>query len=617
MDKKIAKVLVGLPLEGPFDYRVGEDIKKDIQPGCRVWVQFGFRKMVGYVVGFSAKSRFNKVRPISALIDRVPVLGPDILKLTKDFADYYCCTWAEAIEASLPEGIRKGRAVSIIEKKIETALPRQFQATLIHDFSREKYFSLLCAEIKSTLKNGQGILYLLPEVNQLKARQESLSQAFSARFAVWDREKGAKEKLEEWQKIKNGEVDIVLGTRSAVFVPLSNLGLIILEDEDNAAFKQEQGPFYHAREVALMRSRQEKLRLVFAGRTPSLEVVYLTKSKDFKLISPAAKTSLPRAQIIDLNLYRRKKDAPTLFSLPLQESLQQAMAKGERAILFINRKGFSTFMRCKKCGFSLKCPRCNVSLTFHYDKHKLICRYCHYRTEPLELCPQCNSDYIRYMGVGTEKIESDAHRIFPQAKILRLDSDRKIKPENFNLLIATQIIFKEPTQVSADLVAALQIDTALNRLDFRAAEKTFSILVQLSALAKQKLVIQTHNPQHYSIQAAATADYGKFYKQELQMRRSLKFPPFRHFVSVMLRGKIEEKVKTAATFLYEVLDKSCPKSIELFEVQPDIPAKLRGNYRWCILLKGKNIKELNRLIRAGIKKIKQKSGIIVGVNVDI
>lgn len=618
MDKKIAKILVGLPLEGPFDYRVSTEIKKDIRIGCRVWVQFGFRKMVGYVVGFSDVSRFKEIKPVLFLIDQVPVLDKNMLKLTRDFAEYYCCSWAEAIETSLPEAIRKGRAVSLIGKNRETAKNNQFPATLIHDFYQDRYWDLLCAEIGNTLKEGKGVLYLVPEKTYLQRKRELLKQLFpDSQTAVLDKGKGIREKLEEWRKIKDGEVDIVLGTRSAVFTPLPHLGLIIVEEEDHPAYKQEQGPFYHCREVAMMRSRQEKLRLILTSRTPSLEAVYLTKSKGFELIRPATKTILPRAQIIDLQHYPRRKDTSSVISLPLQDSLQQATAKGERAILFINRKGFSTFLRCKKCGFSLKCPRCNVGLTYHYDKNKLVCRYCHFRTEPLEMCPQCNSDYIRYLGVGTERIESEAHRLFPQAKILRLDSDRKIKPDNFSILIATQIILKEPLSVSADLVAALQIDTALNRLDFRAAEKTFSILVRLLSLAKQKFIIQTHNPQHYSIQAAASADFEMFYKQELKVRRSLGFPPFRHFISVMLRGKSEERVKSAAVYLAEILNKTKPKSIDLFEAQPDIPAKLRGNYRWCILLKGRNVKSLNHLIRSGIKKFKKKSGIIISVNVDI
>jgi len=616
MDKKIAKILVGLPLEGPFDYKIPPKIAKDIQIGCRVWVQFGFRKLVGYVVDFSPASKFKKIRPIISLVDRQPVLSQNMLRFTKDFAEYYCCTWSEAIETSLPVGIRKGRAVSL-NKNAETALPSaQFNACLIHDFLKEKYWELIAERIKNTLKEKSSVLFLVPDAITLKNTEELIRRSFNCRFTVLDRKKGAKVQLLEWQKIKNGEIDIVLGTRSAVFAPLVNLGLIIVEDEDSSIYKQEQGPFYHGREAAIMRCRLEKIPLVLTSQTPSLEAVHLIQSSKFKLIRPESKTVLPKAQIVDLSLYRRKKDRLAIFSLPLLDILQQTLGKAGKTILFINRKGFSTAMRCKKCGFSLKCPRCNVSLTFHYDQHKLICRYCHYKTEPVELCPQCNSDYIRYFGMGTEKIESEAHRIFPTKKIMRLDSEKKNIPANFDLLIATQKILNIPAPPMAEVVAVLQIDATLNRLDFRAAEKTFFLLVSLLKLAKDKLVIQTHNREHYAIQTASNADFDSFYKKELRLRRSLGFPPFSHFVSIGLRGRSEEKVKIAANSLSEVLNKLKSKSIEIFETQPDIPAKLRGNFRCCILLKGRKIAELNRLIKKGIKDFKKKSGIIISVNVD-
>lgn len=654
MDKKIAKILVGLPLEGPFDYRIPAKVARDIQIGCRVWVQFGFRKLVGYVVGFSSSSKFKKVKPVISLIDCQPVLGTDMLKLTKDFAEYYCCTWSEAIEASLPEGLRKGRAVSALIKDIETAPNKnQFSGIIIHDFFQYKYWDLIIERIKDVLKENRNILFLVPDAATLKNREELIRKSFpvnpvrnkfsngadggfkppsvlsgndhrfksvafsnGVNITVLERKKGVKAQLEEWQKIKNGQADIVLGTRSAIFAPLTNLGLIIVEDEDNSAYKQEQGPFYHAREVAIMRSRQERIQLILTSQTPSLEAMHLIKSLKFKLIKLEPETALSKTQIVDLSRYHRKKDRAAIFSLPLLDSLQQAVNKDEKVILFINRKGFSTFLHCKKCGFSLKCPRCNVGLTFHYDQHKLVCRYCQYKTEPIELCPQCNSDYIRYFGMGTERIESEVHRLFPQKKILRLDSEKKIRPDNFDILIATQMIFKSPESIRADLVAALQIDTALNRLDFRAAEKTFSFLVRLLKTAKQRFIIQTHNAEHYAIQAARQADFASFYKQEMKFRRSLGFPPFCHFVSVGLRGRSEDRVKAIAILFAESLMKYKPKAVFIFESQPDIPAKLRGNYRWHILLKGKNIKAINQLIRKGIKKIKKKSGIIISVNVD-
>jgi len=629
MGNKIAKVVVGLPLEGPFDYLVPRKISKDIQVGCRVWVQFGFRRLVGYVVGFSASSKFKKLRPVISLIDEQPVLSEGMLRFAREFAKYYFCSWAEAIEAMLPLGIRKGKEAAINKDLNASKEKGKFQGYLVHNFYPvrksnlsngvypDKYQEVISGYIRDSLKKEKGVLFLVPEESYLKTKGEWLKENFKVRISVRDRKKAEKSQTEEWCRIRNGEVAIVLGTRSAVFAPMPRLGLVIVEEEDHSAYKQEQGPFYNTRDVALMRCQNEGAELVLTSPTPSLEAIYFTKAKGFKLIKVMTSNTLPQVQTVDLTHYQRRKERSNIFSYPLQDGLTQAVSNKEKVILFINRKGFSVFMRCKKCGFSLKCPRCNVGLTFHYDKNKLTCRYCNYKTEPLELCPQCDADYIRYLGAGDEKVESEVHRLFPQKKIFRIDSEKKARPGDFDILIATQAILKEPSAFSADLVAALQIDQMLNRLDFRSAEKTFAILLRLLRITRKKLILQTHNPQHYSIQAAAKADFEKFYKQELKFRRGLNFPPFCHFVAVGLRGKTEERVKTAALSVSEALNKIKPKSIEIFEAQPDMPAKLRGNYRWSILLKGKNIKAVNKLIRKAIKGCQRKSGIIISVNVDI
>lgn len=616
MDKTIAKVLVGLPLEGPFDYRIPHKMAASIQVGCRVWVRFGFRKMVGYIVGFSQVSKFKKVRPLISLIDAQPILSERMLKFSKEFAAYYCCSWAEAIETSLPEGIRKGRPIFLGNQKFDKA-KNKFQAELIHDSFTEEYRDLIDEAISEHLQKKQGILFLVPEKEYLEIREKGLEQRFKAKVICLDRGRSSKAQLLAWQQIKNGEADIVLGTRSAVFSPLPHLGLIVIENEDNPAYKQEQGPFYHARQVAIMRAKEEGLKLVLTSRTPSLEAMTLTKNSNFKLIRVEPKSALPQSQIVDLSLYRRKRDSINIFSLPLTEALNRTLSEKGKAILFINRKGFSTILRCRRCGFSLKCPRCNVGLTYHYEKKKLVCRYCNYRSAPVELCPQCNSDYIRYLGIGIEKIESELNRLFPQKRIQRLDSDKKTVSGDFDILIATQIALKESFALSADLVAALEIDSALNRLDFRAAERTFFLLVRLLRLAKKIFIIQTNNKEHYSIQAAAKADFKRFYRQESRLRRSLHFPPYSHFISVGLRGPAEEKVKNTALDLYQRMSKAKTKAIQIFEPHPDMPAKLRGNYRWSVLVQGKDILQINLLIRKTLKEFKHKSGIIISVDVDI
>lgn len=612
----IAKVIVGLPLDTAFDYSVPKRLEGEIVVGSRVWVNFGFRRMVGYVVAISQRSKIRKLKPVIALIDKQPILDKSFFELARQCAQYYCCSWGQAVEAGLPQAIRMGRPVGLSSILPPVGLPEKFSATLIHYLDERSYWDEICRRIGERLALRQNILYLLPHREYLRYRLQSLTSHFKAACAVWDSAAGDKKQLKEWERIKNGEAKIVLGARSAVFAPLPNPGLLILEEEDSSLYKQEQGPFYHAREVALMRAKIQGLELILSSRTPSLEAMQLIKTQKFSFKRIPANRVLPKTQVINPSNYRLQ-DRRSLFSLPLQEILSRALAQNKRVILFINRKGFSTATRCPSCGFSQKCPRCDINLTYHYDRNKLVCRYCNFSAEPVELCPQCQSGYLRYSGAGAEKLESEAHRIFPQAKILRWESGKKAPSADFNLLIATQIILSRPDCVEAEVVAVLQVDSLLNRMDFRAGEKTFAVLTRLMALAKEQVVLQSHNEEHYSLRLALQNDFDKFYQQEMQLRRALGFPPFKHFVAVQIRGKSEARVREAGEDLFKNFCRSRPKSVKVFPSQPDTPAKLRGNFRGLILLKGKDLKKINGIIRKSLKAAGRKSGIIISVNVDV
>ncbi|MDD2654260.1 MAG: primosomal protein N', partial [Candidatus Omnitrophica bacterium] len=392
-----------------------------------------------------------------------------------------------------------------------------------------------------------------------------------------------------------------------------------IEEEDNYAYKHDQSPHYHSRSVAYMRVEKEKASLVLSSTTISLETFSQIKQKNAKLVEPKGTVSKTiDVKLLDTNEERfRQRKRDFILSSFLENNIQNTLASGGKVMLFMNRKGFSTFIQCRSCGYSLKCPRCNISLTYHYDKKSLTCRYCNYKTQALSICPNCQAAYMRYSGIGTEKLESEMHRMFPQAKIRRWDKESSLPADDFDILISTQISLKKHN-FSVDLLGVLKPDASLNRIDFRAAEKTYSLLYRLRKITANKMIIQTSNPTHYIMQAIYKNDPDYFYKQELNNRRELGFPPFRHLVQVNLRGKINDRVKEVSFALFDTLTKSNKaKTIEIYEPSPSIPSKLRGNFYWNILLKGSSVKNICSLIHKPILEYKRKSGVITTINVDL
>ncbi len=619
MSKRIAKVVVGLPIDYSFDYLIPEKFIGKVKVGCRVWVPFTNKKLVGYVIDLVEESRFKKIKSIISLIDDEPILGKIDLRFLKDFSEYYCCSLSEAIETSLPPVLKGGAALALKRNSGNKKERNISQVLLIHDIA-DKRWEIFCKRIQNCLNLDGGVIFLVPEISCIAPALKKFKEYFPQEdISVFNRQQKKSLQIIEWQKAKDGNSKIVIGTRSAIFAHLKSLELIIIDEEDSSSYKQEQMPFYHARDVALMRLRATNASLILASATPSLEAYQLVKKNKFEFITSDDSRKKSEVSVIDMTRFsyeHRRKN--TILSFPLEDSIRRVLSENGKVILFINRKGFSNVVRCRKCKFTLKCKRCNVSLTYHFDKKKLICRFCNYKIDPPELCPECRESYMRYSGMGTEKLESEISRLFPDKKILRIDRETGVKNDKFDILIATQIILKSYSLVSADLVGVVGIDYSLNRMDFRAAEKTFSLLVKLSLLANRKTIVQTYNSSHYSVFSAAQRDFPNFYKQELSMRRSLGFPPFGHFISLMLRGKTLDSVKNLSFFLFENLNKANKtKGMEISEPAPDIPDKLRGSFRWHILLKGKGVKKINSLIKKCLNKLKKKSGIIISINVDI
>ncbi|MFA5063444.1 MAG: primosomal protein N' [Candidatus Omnitrophota bacterium] len=612
-----AKVAVGLPVSGPFDYIVPDSLVSKIAVGKRVWVSFGPRRVTGYVVDLSKKSEVKNLKPVLELIDSFPILSRNMLNLTREIAEYYYCSWGEAIETAIPEDLRRGKiadkegGASIFYEsaagKIEPSL------FLIHDLDGEARWDIYAARIKGALEKKLSVIVLLPDILEVSKAAGILRERLGVEAQVLFR-KQPKE-LKEWLKLSSSGAKLVLGTRSAVFAPVDDLGLVIIDEEDDFVYKQDQVPHYHARKVALLRAKLSQASIILGSGSPSLESFYLcAKNKSGYIVLPRRK-DFPEIKIIDTRrLPFQDRNKKAVLSRLLEEAVYTVLNNKGKTLLFLNRKGFATSCACQTCGKILKCPRCNINLVYHFKGDLLSCHYCNYKIEAPKICPECNSGYIKFSGSGTEKIESELARIFPQARLKIID-DANTSLENADIFIATSAVIKQ-VRLDFDLIGVLGIDNALNRVDFRATEKVFGLLSGLMRLTGKKFFIQTASPAHHCFQALLKKDINLFYEEELKQRRQLDFPPYKHMIIVKLRGKSEEKVKDAATLLFNKLKEADrDKSVEIVSVNPYNPPKLRGNYYWQVLLRSGKVLAACAFLRNNLKDFRH-SGIIVTVDVD-
>lgn len=608
-----AKVVLGLPLDGPFDYSVPPHLSKIIKTGARVWVSFGRRdKYVGYVVMLSPRSSIAKVKDISEIIDESPVLAEDLLRLTKELSLYYCCSWGEAIESALPEELRRGRKIPKIEIP-SLSVGDSEEKTLLHDLSPYGRQDIYIERIKQALDTGRQVLLLFPDIDRVIRFKDMLNRRLGIEPAILFRKQRGF--YSEWLKIKEGKVSVVIGTRSAVFAPLHNLGLMIIDEEQSSVYKQEQVPHYHAREVLFMRSKISKARLFLGSVSPSIEMLHLARKNQVKYYLLPRKNAYPDIKVIPADYIGHRKKKRSLLSRFTQDCIALSLKEQGKILLFLNRKGYSTFASCQACGFLLTCQRCNSNLVYYFKENILSCHHCNFKVGPPKICPNCNSSYIIYSGTGTERIENELYRLFPNARIKLWNSAEKIRDSDANILIATSAIIGKP-DFDFELTVMLGIDNYLNRMDLRAAEKSFALLSGVLLLTAKRMIIQSSLKEHHCIKAFVKQDSNIFYDYELKQRKELMFPPYAHLAMVKLRGKKEDRVKEISSALFERLgDGTLDKSVKIMAVMPGEPSKLRGYFYWQILMRGQSIKKITHFLKRNLKS-HPHSGIIVTVDVD-
>ncbi|NLY77341.1 MAG: primosomal protein N' [Tissierellia bacterium] len=481
---------------------------------------------------------------------------------------------------------------------------------LIHGVTGSGKTEIYLQLVEKMIDKGKDTIVLVPEISLTPQTIDRFVGRFGNNVAVLHSKLSYGEKFDEWRKIEEGKVKIVIGARSAIFAPFKNLGLVIIDEEHESTYKSSMNPKYNAIEVAKKRCKQVGAYLVRGSATPSVESYYQCKENNIKLLSLKKRVNqknLPEIEVIDMR-EELNNGNNTIFSRALYNSIKKNLIDKKQTILFLNRRGYSTFVSCRKCGYVIKCDDCSISMTYHMTDNLLKCHYCGSTIGPPKTCPVCKSKYIKYFGVGTEKVEEYAKKLFPQAVIKRLDMDTtsrkgshdlildKMKNNKIDILIGTQMIAKGLDFKNVTLVGVIAADTTLNLPDYKSSERTFQLITQVAGRAGRgefggKVIVQTYNPEHYSIQCAKDYDYIGFYNKEILIREEFAYPPFTNIISIVIYGEDNSLVANKSKEVYNVLIEEIQNN-KLDEVLEDMmgpyPApleKIKNNYRYLILIK--------------------------------
>ncbi|HAB18717.1 MAG TPA: primosomal protein N' [Verrucomicrobiota bacterium] len=494
---------------------------------------------------------------------------------------------------------------------------------LLHGVTGSGKTEIYLQAIAQTLADRKGAIVLVPEISLTPQTVERFKARFSSGpfptlVAVLHSHLSAGERHDEWHKIREGRARIVIGARSAVFAPVEPLGLIIVDEEHEHSYKQEEAPRYHARDVAVVRGQREGAVVVLGSATPSLESYFNARRGKYGLLELPARvteTRLPVVRIVDLRQEQRRArgGAPAIFSNPLREAIQLRLERSEQTMLFLNRRGYSTTLQCEKCGFVAGCPNCSVSLTFHRQAQQLRCHICGHEAPVPTQCPDCHNPAIRYSGLGTERVEDVLIKLFPKARVKRMDSDTLQRKDDFrrvltdfrtgkiDILVGTQMIAKGLHFPNVTLVGIVHADLSLHIPDFRAGERTFQLLTQVSGRAGRgdvegEVFVQTFTPFHPAIQFARRHDYLGFYEQEIEFREQLKYPPWSRVALLTLKGRNEDKVKFTADHLRRTLETRLAGWRDLVIAGPGPAPLMRAEslYRYQLMLRTKAMARLSR-----------------------
>lgn len=637
------EVLFNIPLKQSFTYKCTEDLPP---MGVRVEAHLKKRKLTGWVISTSCEAPGSyAVRDLDRVVDKEPLFDQKLLDLALWLSRFYLCSPGEALFTLLPGGrVEKelpalGSGDPLPEGSIGELTGEQSSAMealqkdprgfwYLHGITGSGKTELYLRMADQMLEQGRGVIYLVPEISLTHQMTHRLEKRYGGKMALLHSHLTPSQRLKEWKRIQRGEAPFVLGARSAVFAPMKDIGLIILDEEHETSYKAGSTPRYHGRQVAMYRCRQDQGMLIMGSATPSLEAWSLMEQGQLNRISlttRAAGGGIPSIEVVSM------KDQKGILSDKLIREIRQVTGQGNQVILFLNRRGFSYHFHCKSCSYELHCRQCSVPLTFHKERNRMVCHYCGYQTPPPSRCPDCGSMEVGYSGFGTEQIEEEMERLFPDLSVLRLDRDvaekkgetrrilNQFQKGEAQILLGTQMVAKGLNFPKVRLVGIILADTSLNLPDFRSPERTFGLVTQVAGRAGRystdgRVILQTYRPESSALALAAQNRLEEFYTGEWEMRKILRFPPAVRLIRLVFRSRKAQAAEDCAEQAAGVL-----KSWGLNDLLGPAECPLgmvSGNYRFQLLVRAEDFSRCHQLIGAYLDQVDVPSSVYREVDVD-
>jgi primosomal protein N' (replication factor Y) (superfamily II helicase) len=537
------------------------------------------------------------------------------------------------VEHNLTPG--QATVLAQIEEQMNTG---HYSAFLLHGVTGSGKTEIYMRAMSKALSLGRSAMMLVPEIALTPVFSRRLRARFGDQVAIFHSSLQKGERFDEWTRVRNGEARVVIGTRSAVFAPVKNLGLIVVDEEHEASYRQQESPYYNARDVAIVRAQKESATVVLGSATPSLESFHNARKGKYQFVRLPERIGarpMAEAKIIDMRSVFARHAKPRVFSDELLAAIKETRERGEQSIILLNRRGYSSFILCRSCGETVQCPNCDVTLTYHRSERVIVCHYCNHRAPVPRVCPSCGKKYIYYVGEGTEQLEEMLKLLFPALRVARIDRDttarRKVFEQSLadfsagriDTLVGTQMLAKGHDFPNVTLVGVVSVDAGLALPDFRSAERTFQLITQVAGRAGRgdrpgRVLIQTYHPYHYSLRHACAQDYEGFFEEELRYRQNHSYPPFVALASLLIHGPDLGRVRSDSLELRKQLDLvNQDRKCRILGPAPAPLSRLKGEHRFQILIKSRSRKHLREVADAALKAIADKGANLRTINLEI
>ena len=651
------QIILNIPVNMPFtySYEAGENEKPELRPeiGKRAEITFGNKRTEGFIIGISdtippsCNVGPEKIKLIKRIIDKEPLFGPELIEMANWMSHYYLCTLGEAVFSMIPSGRRESSAggfsfeEDFASKKNELSEEQKEAVNSIYNKPGFHYVygptgtgktEVFLSLAEKVLQDGKGVIYLVPEIGLTGQVADDVGRRFGNTAAVLHSGLTPSQRLSEWHRIMHREARVVVGARSAVFAPVPDLGLIIIDEEHDGSYKSGSNPRYHGRQVAMHRCKTLGIPLVMGSATPSVEAWYgMNKGTILRhtLSRRLAGGDMPHISCIDLNYYPNDG----CISKPLEEQINKTLNEKKQVVLFLNRRGFTHFFRCNSCGYEIVCKNCSVPLTYHKSDNRLRCHYCGWSIVPPQSCPQCSSLDIGTSGFGTEFIEAETKSKFPNAKIIRLDTDalknkqqlldylEDFKKGKYDIMLGTQMVAKGLNFPNLQLVGVILADAGLHMPDFRANERTFSLITQVAGRAGRyfpdgKVMVQTYSPGREPVLFACENRVDVFYSSEIAQREMLDFPPYSRLLRLVFRSYNKNLAQVTAHDAVKILSRNKTRGVEIIGPAECPIERLNSSWRYQILLKSTSIIPLQAVARKLLFEYTHPQNVYIEYDVD-